>query len=218
MFDVKQEIVIPVLNRDVPGGQKTCRVRWPEDPLWVQYNASIRLETKPRIGNLGSVSEAVGVEEASATLYKAIVLEESHPFDSAEQVEVIERLGFAELRDVRRHGSAVEFTIAVPGDVITKHKLYIPTAREQKDYQKSLPDVVDLGKGRSTLCMDIEPHVRYYDLLFAGASGYAEGQRPPAPHKIVAISALREIMREAARDTDFFSIPPSGQSTPPSAG
>lgn len=202
MFDTTQEIIIPIQNREAPGGKKTARVRFPTNQQWAEWSNGLRFETSRRPGGLGTKTEVIGREKATQVLYRSILIEESMELDTDEQEEVIERISENQAVDVALDGSVLVVEMRVLGTVMTKHYLNLPTAREQKAYQRALPDTVDHGRGRTSLSMSDAAQVNYYDQLVVRTAGYA-ANAVPNPHKVSVVSVLRELLEAMQHDPDF---------------
>lgn len=202
MFDANREIRMDVENREAPEGKKTCQVRWPTEEQWLRYNGQLRLITKPGADGVGSMNEIEGDAVAEEELYKGIVVSEEPALDASERSEVIDRLQWQRLREVKREGDVVVVKIGVPG-AETVHRLAIPTAAEKKNYRNAIPAAVDLGRDKTVMYLTIAPQVKFYDVLNRGAEGYVDGIVPPI-HKATAIRALLAKLDDSGDDRDFF--------------
>jgi len=208
MFDVKAEIELTLPS---PDGDKTVLVRFPTDEEWIERQKSRRTIIR-QLGRGMTETDVRGGEEADAALLASIRVGEGPELDPYEAARVIDRIGQADVEDVRREANSYRVALRVPGGE-TVHLLKMPTQRQIMEYRRSFVRLVDLPYGHQELRINMAAAGALYDELAEAAEGYAGAV--PIVHKVPVLQAvIQELEMEIDGGADFFS--PSGPSGPAS--
>jgi hypothetical protein len=195
-----EDQVIRGLCCSIKNPAKTAIVRFPTSDEQAERESKIRiLETD--LGRGATIRKVEPTLKPDAKLFNQIRLDKGEPFDDFEAARIISWLSFCDLTGCEQEDGLYRVTIKTHmGETV--HFMRVPTERQFAEYQRRIPDAINLPYNRREIRGSVEAQSWLYDQLMVRTEGYAKDFAVPPHHKRDVISAITFEVRNIDDGTD----------------
>jgi hypothetical protein len=193
MFNAKAIIEFEIPTSE---GMKLAKLRMPTDQEWADRSRQKKIVQR-NVGRGQTQIEQVDYSSVDLALFAAIKQEGSAEIDGYEAQMLLDRISYAEVIDLERHGGQYRITLATAaGDTV--HLVRVPSAKEIMEYRRSFARVVDLPYGRQQIVINLPAAGSCYDSLSPAIEGYSDSV--PLVHKSAVVRAAIDAVEQATGD------------------